>query len=118
MSESSSRVRTDRGNPRRLSTRCAHCRCIARVQSKKVVTPTYDELYFQCTNLMCGHTWKAALSFVHTISPSAEPREGLNLPIYARTGAPLPRPANDPASPDRPPAANDDSHASGSTEAG
>lgn len=118
MSESVSRVRTDRGNPRRLSTRCPHCTSIARVESKNAISPVYDELYFQCSNILCGHTWKAGLGFIHTISPSATPREDLNLPVYHRPAVDLPKPANDPARPNLPEAANDGGRAHGSSETG
>ncbi|WP_019833795.1 ogr/Delta-like zinc finger family protein [Sphingomonas sp. PR090111-T3T-6A] len=109
MSESSSRVR-------RLRSRCPHCRSTARLEDRKTIEPVYDELYFQCTNILCGHTWKAGLCFVHTISPSAMPRADLNLPLSPRVKTPAP--ANDPAVPDVPAAANDAGHSPGSTEAG
>ncbi len=69
---------------------CAHCHTPAKVRSSKTVTSTYRELYYQCLNIDCGHTWKASLAFIHTISPSARPLPGLDLAMM-----PVPAPAND-----------------------
>jgi hypothetical protein len=75
---------------RGLKMECPHCAEPSNVRTSKTVTPTYREFYYQCPNIDCGHTWKAALSFIHTISPSACPRMGLELPV-----APPHPPAND-----------------------
>jgi len=98
-----------RGRPtvRNVFSRCPHCDWIARVASRKSITATYDELFYECRNFDCGHRWKAALSFVHTLAPSATPKPGLDLPVYTRPAGP-PRPANDPGGPEVPRPANDD----------
>lgn len=75
---------------RGLMMACPHCESVARSRTCKTVTALYRELYYICTNYLCGHTWKAELNFVHTISESACPKPGLGL-----RKAPLPLPAND-----------------------
>lgn len=74
----------------KLKMVCPHCAEPSDIRSSKTITPTYREYFYQCPNIDCGHIWKAALSFVHTILPSASPRLGLELPL-----APKHPPAND-----------------------
>jgi len=69
---------------------CPHCETTGKIRTSKTVTVTYRELYYACPNFLCGHTWKASLAFVHTISESACPKMGVQLPK-----APIPVPAND-----------------------
>lgn len=102
----------------RLSTviqiKCPHCEGKAKIRSSEEVIPMVRDLYLQCQDLGCGHTWKAQLSFAHTICPSARPKPGLVLAMgtapSARRKLMLPAPANDEpvAAPEVPPAANDD----------
>lgn len=75
---------------RGLMMECPHCDEPSTIRTSKTVTTTFRELYYQCPNVECGHTWKASLAFTYTISPSARPRPGLELPR-----APIPTPAND-----------------------
>jgi len=88
-----------------LAQRCPHCSSVARVRTRKHITFTVDDLYFQCSNLWCGCSWKSQLSVLHIISPSATPREGLDIPVSPHV--PRPVPANDPGVL-IPPAANDE----------
>ncbi|MFZ5705709.1 MAG: ogr/Delta-like zinc finger family protein [Pseudomonadota bacterium] len=74
----------------RLTIECPHCAEPSNVRTSKTITAMYREYYYQCPNIDCGHTWKASLSFIHTISPSACPRMDLDLPQ-----APKHPPAND-----------------------
>lgn len=54
-----------------------------------------NELYLQCQTAECGHTWVAHLSAVRTLSPSANPREGVHLPLAPRPDFKKRRPAAD-----------------------
>lgn len=65
----------------RASMRCPHCRHRGTVRSSVEVTELHRDLWYQCSNIACGHTWRAQLSFVHTISQPANPRPGLSLPV-------------------------------------
>lgn len=60
---------------------CAHCGEPGIVRSSETVTPLHRDFYFTCSNPKCGHSWKAQLSFVHTIALPAQQKEGLQLPV-------------------------------------
>lgn len=60
-------------NYRRLTMRCPHCEEQAVVEDSRPVTRTCRDLYFRCSNLHCGFTFKAQLAIVATISPSSMP---------------------------------------------
>jgi hypothetical protein len=77
---------------RRGSMRCPHCRSIANRRSSAEVTPTYWDIYYTCSDPRCGHTWKAALSYVYGLSPSAVPDPSLDLPMRAATRAEVVKP--------------------------
>ncbi len=51
--------------------KCPVCRARSVIRDSEEVTPLVRDLYFICTNVDCGHTWKAQLGFVYTLSPSA-----------------------------------------------
>ena len=74
-----------------FTIKCAHCAAKAAVRTSREISPIYREIYLQCTNIVCGHTFKASFSVVCTISPSAIPDPRVNLPIVSAK----PRPAND-----------------------
>lgn len=52
-----------------LGMNCPHCGRRAQVQTSKEQSRTMRDVYFQCTNLLCGHTWVASLEAMRTISP-------------------------------------------------
>ncbi|WP_082847521.1 MULTISPECIES: ogr/Delta-like zinc finger family protein [unclassified Erythrobacter] len=60
---------------------CPHCGQSAPVRTSRQVTRLYRELYHQCSNLDCGHTFASALSITHTISQSACPDHSVDLPV-------------------------------------
>lgn len=70
-------------NYRRLTQRCPHCETQAVVADSRPVTRTTRELYFACSNLHCGFTWKSQLAIVAEISPSSVPHPEVRLPKVA-----------------------------------
>lgn len=60
---------------------CPHCHAPTLVRSSELVTPTSKDLYCLCLNPDCGATWKAQLSIVYMLSPSAMPRPGIDIPM-------------------------------------
>lgn len=64
-----------------LGMNCPHCDSRATVRNSVPMSPLVRAVYFQCGSIACGHTWKAHIEAVATISPSAIPRPGVNLPI-------------------------------------
>ncbi|OJW58046.1 MAG: hypothetical protein BGO57_12405 [Sphingomonadales bacterium 63-6] len=49
---------------------CPVCGQKAHTRSSTEITPTYRELYYRCSNIACGMTWVASLSFERVLSPS------------------------------------------------
>lgn len=67
----------------RHSVGCPHCKGDARVRSSRSLTPTCKQLYLQCSDIECGHTFVAAIEILRTIVPSAAPDPQVHLPIAA-----------------------------------
>lgn len=86
---------------------CPHCNSRSLIRNSKLVTPVAKDLYMNCLNTDCGHTWKAQISIVHTLSPSAMPNPEIDLPMappdYERRRYPggAREPGNDPGDRDQ-----------------
>ncbi|MBU1666154.1 MAG: ogr/Delta-like zinc finger family protein [Gammaproteobacteria bacterium] len=52
---------------------CPHCHSRAIIRTSRAMSPLTRDAYCQCTNLACGHTFRAVTEIVETISPSAVP---------------------------------------------
>lgn len=63
---------------------CPHCDAPAITRSSDRMTPLLREIYFQCTNMFCGHAFVATLEIVRTVTPSQMPRLGVRLPMLQR----------------------------------
>lgn len=50
--------------------RCPVCDARANTRSSTEITPTFRELYYRCSNIFCGMTWVASISFERVLSPS------------------------------------------------
>ena len=61
--------------------RCPHCGSLTFRRTSREVTRTYRELFYICRNVVCGHTFKASLSYEYGLSPSAIPDPKINLPL-------------------------------------
>lgn len=64
---------------------CPHCRARGLVRSSKQVTGQHRDMYYQCCNIACGHTWRASLAYDYGIVPSAIPDPRVNLPLRQMT---------------------------------
>lgn len=69
--------------------RCPHCNAFGTVRSSEQQSPTVTYLYVQCTNLECGHNWRMDAAAALTLSPSAQPRTDVLIPLspYVRRTA-------------------------------
>lgn len=67
-----------------LGMNCPHCRKRAQVRTSNEITLTMREVYFLCTNIVCGHSWVAVIEATRTISPSGIPNPKVNLPVLER----------------------------------
>lgn len=66
------------------SVTCPHCKSRALIRTSRQLTALVKEVYCQCQNLMCGHTFVAHVEAVRTISPSATPDPQVALQISNR----------------------------------
>lgn len=69
---------------KRVGMNCPHCGKRAQIRTSHKMTKTMRELYFLCSNLLCGHSWIAHLEAVRTISPSGVPDPKVVIPIVER----------------------------------
>jgi hypothetical protein len=83
----------------RMPMNCPHCKSPAIIRTSRRVSVLVREIYYQCTNVVCGHTFKATIEIIKTISPSAMPD-----PAIAAQLSPHPRPLMTQASPTETPA--------------
>lgn len=69
----------------RMRVNCPHCNSKANIRTSKEISLITREVYFQCTNYECGHTWAALLSAIRTISPSRIPNQNVYIPLSEKT---------------------------------
>lgn len=62
---------------RNLKTICTECNAPAIIRKTNRKTPQFADLYCQCTDVECGHTFVMNMTFSHTLSPSAKSGQGL-----------------------------------------
>ncbi|MGV3511871.1 MAG: ogr/Delta-like zinc finger family protein [Novosphingobium sp.] len=60
---------------------CPHCESPGRVRSSDAVTPQHRKIYYFCSNVFCGHTWLATVSYEYGLSPSSMPNPRVTLPL-------------------------------------
>ena len=61
--------------------RCPHCKSRGSRRTSRRIALTLSEVYYQCSNLACGHTWKASLIYDYGLVPSAIPDPKVDLPV-------------------------------------
>lgn len=66
---------------------CPHCEKKANIRTSKHITAITRELYYQCSNVNCGHTWVALISAIRTIVPSQTPNPKVYIPTSERSSA-------------------------------
>ncbi|MBV7413586.1 ogr/Delta-like zinc finger family protein [Aeromonas sp. sif2433] len=65
---------------------CPHCGHSSAVRTSRRMSPLTGVASYQCRNVDCGHTFKAAFEIIATISPSALPNPAIVLPISKGSG--------------------------------
>lgn len=65
----------------RARARCPHCQSAAICRSSREIAITNRELYYECTNLFCGHAWKSSEIYDHGLRPSAIPDPKVDLKL-------------------------------------
>jgi|KBSSwiStaDraftv2_1062776.scaffolds.fasta_scaffold703924_2 hypothetical protein len=66
--------------PRSGRLSCPHCQQPGQRRSSRAITSTHREIYYQCSNLRCGHTWKASETYDYGLVPSGTPNPDVTLP--------------------------------------
>ncbi|MCT7325892.1 ogr/Delta-like zinc finger family protein [Ralstonia mojiangensis] len=70
-----------------MKINCPHCSSVANIRSSRRVTRFTRELYCQCCNLECGHTFVALTEVVRTLAPSNTPDPEVAQQLAARSAA-------------------------------
>ena len=65
---------------------CPHCGARASTRASTRMSALTGHAYYACSNIDCGHTFKAAFEIVGTISPSALPNPAIVLPTCKGVG--------------------------------
>ena len=60
-----------------MLTNCNECGGKARIRSSKTLSENVRDLYCQCTDVQCSHSFVMTLSFTRTISPSRKQADRL-----------------------------------------
>lgn len=66
-----------------IKFRCPHCGANSQVRTSRELSPLLREVYFQCANVVCGHTFKANVEVVKTLSPSSFPNPAVSAQLDA-----------------------------------
>lgn len=66
---------------------CPHCGSKASIRTSRPVSRMTRELYCQCTNLDCGHTFVSLVEVVRTLSPSSIPDPDIARQLAGRSSA-------------------------------
>lgn len=71
-----------------MRIKCPHCGSKANIRSSRELSEISRELYYQCENVECGHTWRSLLSMIRTIVPSRTPNPKVFIPLENKVSAP------------------------------
>lgn len=64
-----------------ITIRCPHCNGRSIARSSRELSGTMREIFFQCLDVECGHTYVAQLEIVRTLSPSGKPNSAVRVPM-------------------------------------
>ena len=68
-----------------MKINCPHCSSVALIRTSRPVSRFTRELYCQCSNLNCAHTFVALTEVVRTLAPSNTPDPEVALQLAARS---------------------------------
>lgn len=75
---------------------CPHCEQRSVIRSSRSLSLLSREMYYQCTNVECGHTWVALISIIRTIVPSQRANPKVYIPVSDRPQSDRTHPAQPP----------------------
>lgn len=56
-----------------MHMKCPHCHSPAAIRTSRELSALLREGYYQCSNVVCGHTFKVLVEVVKTLSPASHP---------------------------------------------
>ena len=65
----------------RLAMKCAHCRSRCTGQRTADITELTMEVYYLCTNPLCGHRFIACIEVKRTVGLSSMPNPSIRIPL-------------------------------------
>ena len=68
-----------------MKINCPHCSSVALIRTSRPVSRFTRELYCQCSNLNCAHTFVALTEVVRMLAPSNTPDPEVALQLAARS---------------------------------
>lgn len=68
-----------------MKINCPHCSSVALIRTSRPVSRFTRELYCQCSNLNCAHTFVALTEVVRTLAPSNTPDPEVAQQLAARS---------------------------------
>lgn len=71
---------------------CPHCGSKSSIRTSRPISRMTRELYCQCTNLNCGHTFVSLVEVVRTLSPSCIPDPDIARQLAGRSANAMPAP--------------------------
>nr|WP_081488833.1 ogr/Delta-like zinc finger family protein [Cupriavidus basilensis] len=73
-----------------MKINCPHCGAVAHIRTSRPVSRMTKEMYCQCTNVECGHTFVGLVEVVRTLSPSGTPDPDIAQQLAARSSQQAP----------------------------
>ncbi|WP_408586559.1 ogr/Delta-like zinc finger family protein [Novosphingobium sp.] len=61
--------------------RCPHCKAVGLKRNSVSICDTHRVIHYACSNIACGHTWRASETYEYGLSPSAIPDPRVSLPL-------------------------------------
>lgn len=65
-----------------MRLKCPHCGYPSNVRTSRPMSPLTGVARYQCSNIECGHCFKAMFEITETLSPSAMPNPAIVLPVF------------------------------------
>jgi transposase-like protein len=65
-----------------MRLKCPHCHAHSNVRTSQMMSTLTGVARYQCSNVDCGHTFKAMFEITETLSPSAMANPTIVLPVF------------------------------------
>ena len=68
---------------KRMATRCPYCQAKAYIRTSKVQCSLLRHIYYQCSNMQCGLSFRTTEEIDGILSEAFKPYIGIDLPLVA-----------------------------------